>query len=137
MEIKKTAKGWEYDGVVFTDEMSAEAARSATLESAGHEIESEKLEARLIYDNERPTSFGLFVTAHLKQSGCSIARLATDLGVSRQTIFDWINAKSIPTRKNVEAILALTSCSPETLRQALHDNFETQKAKLFENLLAE
>ncbi len=134
MEIKKTKAGWEYDGIVFVDETSAQAAKEATEQGQAVPATSPGTEIKLVYDGSKPTSFGLFVTQYLRTNDGSIVKMAKDIGVSKQALFDWMNAKSVPSRKHVEAILATTGCSPKTLKDALEDNFEMQKIKLFEDL---
>ncbi len=134
MEIKKTKTGWEYDGIVFVDEISAKAVKEATEQGQAIPGTTPGTEIKLVYDGSKPTSFGLFVTQYLKAKDSSIVKLAKDIGVSKQAVFDWMNAKSVPSRKHVESILAATRCSPQTLKAALDDNFEMQKVKLFEGL---
>lgn len=134
MEIKKTAAGWEYDGIVFVDERSARATKEADEKGLPVLENDPNAEIRLVYDDEKGLSFGLFVTQYLKRTDDSIVSLAKNIGVSRQALFDWMNARSIPSRKHVAAILKITGCSPDTLKLALHDNFEMQKTRLFENL---
>jgi DNA-binding phage protein len=134
MEIKKTAAGWEYDGIVFVDERSAIAAKEANEKAHTVPANDPNAEIRLVYDSDKGTTFGNFVIKFLKQTNGSIVRLAKDIGVSRQALFDWMNAKSIPSRKHVQAILIATGCTQDELKNALHDNFEMQKIKLFEDL---
>lgn len=135
MEIKKTAKGWEYDGVVFVDERSALGVKESTEKAASTSYLPQQNQAiEVIYDGSQPTSFGLFITKFLKTSDLGMVKLAKEIGVSRQALFDWMNSKSIPSRKHVEAIIKVTRCRPGELREALQDNFEMQKTKLFENI---
>ena len=135
MEIKKTKKGWEYDGIVFTDEQSALLTKEAT--ENGQATKSATPIAKdfkLVYDGERGRSFGKFIEKVLKSQNKSIVQLASELNVSRQTLFAWMNSDSVPTRKNLETIIAITQCRMDDIKLALQDNFERQKVELFEGL---
>ena len=136
MEIKKTNKGWEYDGIIFTDERSAlltkEATEGGQLSKVGPIPKAKNF--KLVYDGERERSFGKFIEKILKAQDKSIIQLASDLDVSRQTLFAWMNGDSVPTRKNLETIIAVTNCRVSDIAAALRDNFAMQQTKLFEGL---
>ena len=136
MEIKKTSRGWEYDSIVFTDKRSALLTKKAS-EAAPTSKRSSVPKAKdlqLVYDSNDDVSFGLFIEKVLKRDDISLVDLAAALGVSRQTLFNWMNGDSIPTRRNLESIMAVTCCSLNEVKVALRDNFAMQQQKLFKGL---
>lgn len=116
MEIRKIQEGWEYNHIVFNDEMSAQIIKEAT----------EKV--------DRNRSFGRFIERILKDQNKCIGNLASDINVSRQTLFLWMNGESVPSRKKIETIIRVTKCPINEIKMALKDNFEMQKLKLFKGL---
>ncbi len=136
MEIKKTTRGWEYNGVIFADEKSAQNAQKTGTVSPKRKPYSipnpEKF--KLVYDGDKRQSFGLFIEQVLKIQGKGILQLAKELEVSRQALFSWMNGESVPTRKNIENLLAVTECPVEALKVALADNFRRMEEKAFEGI---
>jgi DNA-binding XRE family transcriptional regulator len=76
MEIKKTKK-------------ASEGVKSAKKKSTSKD-------AKLLYNGTRNLSFGKFIEEVLKAQDKSIVQLAADIGVSKQTLFSWMNGDSIP-----------------------------------------
>ncbi len=134
MEIKKTNKGWEYDGILFKDKRSALLTKKASEGVKSAKKKSTSKDAKLLYDGTRNLSFGKFIEGVLKAQDKSIVQLAADFGVSKQTLFSWMNGDSIPTLRHLETILDVTQCPVRKIRAALHDNFKMQEIRLFENL---
>lgn len=136
MEIKKTDKGWEYDGIVFKDKRSALLTKKANedVKTVPKKAAQKSKDVKLLYDGGRNLSFGKFIEEVLKAQDKSIVRLAADLQVSKQTLFSWMNGDSIPTLRHLETILDVTKYSIPKIRAALQDNFKIQEQKLFENL---
>jgi ribosome-binding protein aMBF1 (putative translation factor) len=134
MEIKKTNKGWEYDGILFKDKRSALLTKKASEGVKSAKKKSTSKDAKLLYDGTRNLSFGKFIEEVLKAQDKSIVQLAADIGVSKQTLFSWMNGDSIPTLRHLETILDVTQCPVRKIRAALHDNFKMQEIRLFENL---
>lgn len=140
MENQKTDKGWEYNGNVFEDEYSALSALKADQtpnpiwDNLDLEVPTDAA-LEILYDGqERATSFGTFVTGYLQEHGGSIVALAKKIEVSKQTIFDWMNAKSIPSGNHALRILDVMDCTPAILEEALQDNFQKTKESYFEKL---
>lgn len=137
MEIKKTAKGWEYDGIIFADKRSAILTKKAN-ESASSAFNKSSIpksgDFYLVYDSADEVSFGQFIEKISNKLNMSLVDLAAAFGVSRQTLFNWMNGNSIPTRKNLESIIQVTRCSLNEIKLALRDNFAIQQKKLFEGL---
>ncbi len=134
MEIKKTNKGWEYDGILFKDKRSALLTKKASEGVKSAKKKSTSKDAELLYDGTRNLSFGKFIEEVLKAQDKSIVQLAADIGVSKQTLFSWMNGDSIPTLRHLETILDVTQCPVRKIRAALHDNFKMQEIRLFESL---
>lgn len=135
MEIKKTKKGWEYAGIVFADEDSARRVQEATDKDDSLPANFPKNpQFELKYDGERPTSFGSFVTDHLRRNNKTIVALADEIGVSRQTLFNWMAGISLPTSKHAASIVAIMGCTALQLIEALEDNFQYPKIKMLEEL---
>jgi hypothetical protein len=88
----------------------------------------------LLYDSEHPTSFGTFVADYLRATGKSIIGLAGEIGVSKQALFNWMNASSLPTSKHAVNIMQVMQCSSIELVKALEDNFQYPKLKMLEEL---
>lgn len=135
MEIRKTQKGWEYDGILFKDKRSALLAREATENEKSSRIPAtDKNDFTLVFDGEHALSFGIFIEDVLRVQDKSIVKLAAEIGVSKQALFDWMNAKSLPSRKNLESIIFVTQRPAKELHLALRDNFKMQEKKLFNGL---
>lgn len=140
MEIKRTTSGWLYNGNIFADLQSAEAAQIADRRDdplwASLDLHA-PIEAKpeLVYDGlNQGTSFGTFVTLYLRANDSSIVALAKKIEVSKQTMFDWMNARSIPSANHAKRIVAVMGCSISTLEKALQDNFQRTKDSYFEKL---
>lgn len=136
MEIKKTSRGWEYNGVIFADEKSAQNAQksgTASLKRKPYSIPNPE-KFNLVYDGDQRKSFGVFIEQVLKIQDKGILHLAKELKVSRQALFSWMNGESVPTRKNIESLLAVTECPVEALKVALADNFRRMEEKAFEGV---
>lgn len=135
MEIKKTKNGWEYAGIVFTDEESARRVQEASEKDNSLPANFPKSpQFELKYDGERPTSFGSFVTDYLKKNDKTIVAFAEEIGVSRQTLFNWMSGISLPTGKHAAIIKEVMNCTALQLIEALEDNFQYPKLKMLEEL---
>jgi DNA-binding XRE family transcriptional regulator len=140
MEVKKTARGWEYGGVVFTDERSAQLTKQAEDEAKALGIKPEPLpkpeEFKLVYDGTEGKSFGIFIERILKEQDTSIAQLSKAIGVSRTTLYSWMSAESLPNTTTLKAILEVTKAEPETVWYALKDNLERHRIEYRERIFA-
>ncbi|WP_141736404.1 helix-turn-helix domain-containing protein [Oligoflexus tunisiensis] len=139
MEIKKTEKGWEYGGVLFKDERSAQLSKQAD-EAASGTAKAETLPPtenfQLVYDGSQGKSFGKFIDKVLKEKNISISKLAKELGVSRPTLYAWMSGASIPTELNLDKIYVFTKATPDEIFNALADNFEGQKEIIRQKIFA-
>jgi DNA-binding transcriptional regulator YiaG len=140
MEIKKTEKGWEYGGILFKDERSAQLSKQADEAASGTYAGAEALPTaenfQLVYDGSQGKSFGKFIEKVLKEKDISISRLAKELSVSRPTLYAWMSGASIPTELNLDKIYVFTKATPEEIFTALADNFEGQKESIRQKLFA-
>ena len=126
MGIKKTNKGWEYEGIVFVDEASAKRALKADLEGNDDFLETQgnkKLE--VIYDSmSHRTSFGDFISAYLLENHYTITALAKKCGASKQTFHNWINGTSMPNKQNFIQLQEVFKVSSRELQAALKTNLK-------------
>lgn len=136
MEIKKVAKGWEYDGILFKDERSAHLTKEATESALPTKAKSvpQSQDFKLKYDGTKGSSFGRFIEQVMTKQDKGIVHLARDLSVSRQTLFDWMNAESVPTIKHLMQLARVTGCSKGELKLAIADNLENQKQKVYSEI---
>lgn len=142
MEIKKDKRGWLYNGNIFTTEEDAHRAKKADEDPEAEAFWSkldykvpENAQPELAYDGIRSaTSFGTFVTKFVSENSMSIVRLAKEIGVSKQSVFDWMNGKSIPSTNHALKLIQVTGCSTDMLMQALSDNFQKQKEQYLQRL---
>ncbi len=138
MEIKKTDKGWEYNGIVFSDEKSAietkalEESSSSDAESIFVGSEGAKLVVE--YEEEEQETFGKFIGSILKNQRMNLRQLALELAVSEQTIYAWMRGMSIPTSKNLGKLMEIAKCDTVSIITALNFNFENSKKKLASEL---
>jgi len=92
MDIKKTSRGWEYDGIVFTDKRSALLTKKASEHAPASKRSSipKAKDFQLVYDSNDDVSFGQFIEKVLKRDDTSLVDLAAALDVTRQTPFNWM-----------------------------------------------
>jgi len=91
---------WIYTGVVFHDD-TASRLDHETWEDAHKWIEFKRLELN------RHESFGAYVVYMLSDMSMSKTQLGHHLKVSRQSIYEWINNKSLPDVPNYLALARL------------------------------
>lgn len=103
MEIKKVAGGWEYNGILWKDYDQLLASIKAEESSPGTDINS-KAKLRFVYDSSQGQDcLGYYVAQYLDKPKTSITSLAQEIGVSRETIYKWIEG-SQPSAKNIHKV---------------------------------
>lgn len=134
MEIKKTDKGWEYHGIIFSDEKSARKTKE--FEENSHDeaisifVGSEDSKFQIEYEEKEQETFGKFIALILKHQMISLKQLAMQMAVSEQSIYAWMRGETIPTAKNLSQLMEIAKCKPESIVNALSFNFENSKRKL-------
>ncbi|MBC7532316.1 MAG: helix-turn-helix transcriptional regulator [Oligoflexus sp.] len=71
---------------------------------------------------------------HLKATDKSVALLAQEIGVSRQTLFSWMNGEVVLTAKHAAKAISIIRCDLQTFMKWLDDSYEMQKNKLRESI---
>lgn len=114
MAIKKVDGGWEYDGILWKDYDQLLASIEAEKRSPGSSLDgSQKL--RFVYDDSQGKDcLGYYVARYLERPHTSIAELAKRIGVSRETIYKWIEG-SQPSAKNIPKVSEVLGVSIERL----------------------
>jgi transcriptional regulator with XRE-family HTH domain len=138
MDVKKTEKGWEYQGIVFSEEKSAFETK-ALEESSSDEAESifvgsEGAKFVVEYDEKAQETFGKFIGSILKNNRMSLRQIAKEMSVSEQTIYTWMRGLSIPTPKHLVKLKEIAKCDTADIIAALNFNFENSKKKLASDL---
>ncbi len=138
MEIKKTDKGWEFQGIVFSDEKSALETK-AFEESSSSETKSifagsEGAKFVVEYNEKEQETFGKFIGFILKIRRISLRQLAVEMSVTEQTIYAWMRGISIPTLKHLVKLKGIANCDTSDIINALSFNFENSKKKLASDL---
>ena len=133
MEIKKTPKGWEYDGLLFTTKKDALECKASTEKdnTLPEDLKMGSGKVKIIYDSEHHTSFGYFVSQIIINSKgkLTIKSLAEKIGVSKQTFFSWVNGDSLPSAANTEKIRKITRSTKEDIYKALLTNRDKNMAR--------
>lgn len=124
MAIKKTDKGWEYAEITFRSKEAAEAALYADNNNDEKKLD---LDGEIL-EVDQETSFGSFLMPYLRE-GKTIVGIAKGAGVSKQTLFAWINGDALPRTKNAEKLISLLKCSRVDLAKAIRTNVEKAAAK--------
>lgn len=57
----------------------------------------------------------------LKREHWSLDAFAKDVGVTRQTVYNWINGERVPPIKRIGKIAEVLKCKPESLLKGLRD----------------
>ena len=60
------------------------------------------------------------IAAHLQNTGTTQKAFAAAVGVSQQTVFDWVHGNKRPTGARIRPVAAQLGISPESLVLALH-----------------
>lgn len=114
MEIKKVDGGWEYDDIIWEDYDDLLASIEAEKRSPGSNIDSNQ-KLRFVYDDSQGKDcFGYYVARYLEKPHSSITDLASRIGVSRETIYKWIDG-SQPSAKNIHKVAEVLGVSIERL----------------------
>lgn len=63
--------------------------------------------------------FARLLRDFLKQERWTVDAFAEELGVTRQTIYNWINGERVPPIKRIGDIAAVLKCKPECLLKGI------------------
>jgi plasmid maintenance system antidote protein VapI len=131
MGIKETNKGWEYANIVFKTRADAEAVEKADLDNAPAILSNLDYSTSpvLVYDSDKPTSFGEFVMKHIENHGRSIVAFAKKVNVSKQTFHSWINGSSVPHQEMITKLVELTGVTRKDMLVALQTNFDNHQKR--------
>lgn len=114
MAIKKVEGGWEYDGILWQDYDQLLASIEAEKRSPGSSLDSTQ-KLKFVYDDSQGEDcLGYYVARYLEKPHNSISKLAKSIGVSRETIYKWIEG-SQPSAKNIPKVSEVLGVSIERL----------------------
>jgi transcriptional regulator with XRE-family HTH domain len=65
------------------------------------------------------TMFERLLRGYLKGSRTTLDAFATELGVTRQTVYNWINGDRVPPIKRVGDIAKVLKCRPQSLLKGI------------------
>jgi transcriptional regulator with XRE-family HTH domain len=124
MEIKKTPKGFEVDGITFDTRDVAE--RYVKSIQTQEKADTAWLDERIDYKfdpNEKSSSFKLFIEKIARAHSLNITQIAERIGVKRQTLYNWMDGKVMPDKGNLDKIRRIFNVSQEEITLATLDNF--------------
>ena len=64
-------------------------------------------------------TFERLIRDFLKQEQQSMEAFAEEIGVTRQTVYNWINGDRVPPIKRIGKIAAVLKCKPECLLKGI------------------
>jgi transcriptional regulator with XRE-family HTH domain len=138
MEIKKTGKGYEVDGITFDRRDLAEryVASKGTLEKADTAWLDEKIE-RVFDPGKSNPSFRIFIEGLAGQHDLTLGQVAEKVGVTRQTLYNWMDARVIPDPASIEKICRGFAVSRDEVTMATIDNFAAVYPELVSKIMAQ
>lgn len=84
------------------------------------------------YDSEeRNPSFKRFLSEKILEKNISISSLASDLGVSRQAIYNWMDGNALPAKDKVEEIAKIFGIESRNVWRELMTNFRNAYPDFF------
>jgi transcriptional regulator with XRE-family HTH domain len=124
MEIKKTAKGFEVDGISFdTIDVAERYCESLQTKEKGDTAWlDEKIDYAFDPAMNNP-SFKNFVENIAQANSHNLKQIASKIGVTRQTLYNWMDGKVIPDPASIDKICKAFNVSKKDVTLATIDNF--------------
>lgn len=124
VEIKKTGKGFEVDGISFdTIDVAEKYLESLQTKEKGDTAWlDEKIDYAFDPAMNNP-SFKIFVEKIAQAHSHNLKQIAGKIGVTRQTLYNWMDGKVIPDPASIDKICKAFNVSKKDVTMATIDNF--------------
>lgn len=139
MEIKRKPNGFEVNGVVFDTEDLAERYLES-LKSGDQVVGDlnwldESIDYTFDSDDDSNPSFKVFMEEIIQKHGLNLKQAAERIGVTRQTLYNWMNAEVIPDSASVDKICKAFGVKRLDVEMAYRDNVAKTFPDLFQILV--
>lgn len=112
-KIKQQPDGsFLYEGIYFTDYDSAYGTFLADCRDVNPDDDWQGGEVEAIYRGDGAKDLGYFLTRYLATPEGTIGQLESELGISRQTIYDWAKG-AMPRGKLAPMVVAILSMTTD------------------------
>ncbi len=131
MGIKKTAKGYEVDGITFDSKAVAE--RYVKDQSTKAKADTAWLDEKIDYVSDpqkRQPSLRVFMEKLAQSNSLNMSQMAERIGITRQTLYNWMDGKVIPDPASIDKICRAFAVGKDEVTMATIDNFASAYPEL-------